>query len=514
MSYPTQATEFSPGTVYSSTWGNWVNKKAVAEINLVDYLTSAQLQDGIACTASIDITSALQAAIDAAYTQVITQTVFDEYGWQSRGGATVYIPRGKFLISGQIVLKANVSLKGQGKSSSCFYCTYNGDVFTAVTLKAGEYNPAGISLEDLFLLGDKTKTSQKMLNLNRPVGMKIRGVVINSAGSDGATFREVSNSLVEDFEVANCGGKGVIWTHGDTSLPSNANLMINPRIMYNDQDGLSLEGQVNGLTVIGGSIERNGYASNGVGYYNVKITCLGIQIVHILNVWTEGPCEAHLYVNLPSTGGIVRVTGLKHFAEGTAALPNRAVIVDRGTVFIEQATGNSSQYKTYLGTSVPFQVHKTNGLLFVIDCSGNSASGISFACDETGATTGLFSCYKQNNFGSIYGPQIIYSDNGAGNGLELRTDTAATYPWFNMNTFYKRMEFGGGAAAPDVSLERKSADLLGMTAGDSFSIDGTYNGGTLRLRNSYLWVDGSGRLRIKATAPTSDTDGTVVGTQT
>jgi hypothetical protein len=33
--------------------------------------------------------------------------------------------------------------------------------------------------------------------------------------------------------------------------------------------------------------------------------------------------------------------------------------------------------------------------------------------------------------------------------------------------------------------------------------------------NIYLWVDSTNRLRIKATtAPTSDTDGTVVGTQT
>jgi hypothetical protein len=32
--------------------------------------------------------------------------------------------------------------------------------------------------------------------------------------------------------------------------------------------------------------------------------------------------------------------------------------------------------------------------------------------------------------------------------------------------------------------------------------------------NVYFWVDSSNRLRIKATtAPTSDTDGTVVGTQ-
>ena len=36
----------------------------------------------------------------------------------------------------------------------------------------------------------------------------------------------------------------------------------------------------------------------------------------------------------------------------------------------------------------------------------------------------------------------------------------------------------------------------------------------LILNTSYLWVDAAGKLRIKATAPTTDTDGTVVGTQT
>lgn len=30
----------------------------------------------------------------------------------------------------------------------------------------------------------------------------------------------------------------------------------------------------------------------------------------------------------------------------------------------------------------------------------------------------------------------------------------------------------------------------------------------------HLWIDTSGRLRIKSSQPTSDTDGTVIGTQT
>lgn len=43
--------------------------------------------------------------------------------------------------------------------------------------------------------------------------------------------------------------------------------------------------------------------------------------------------------------------------------------------------------------------------------------------------------------------------------------------------------------------------------------DGAWNGMPVRLGAYRLWVDGSGRLRIKNSAPTSDTDGTIVGTQ-
>jgi hypothetical protein len=47
-----------------------------------------------------------------------------------------------------------------------------------------------------------------------------------------------------------------------------------------------------------------------------------------------------------------------------------------------------------------------------------------------------------------------------------------------------------------------------------FASSGTWNAGHFNLGNYHLWVDSSGRLRIKSGAPSSDTDGAVVGTQT
>ena len=41
-----------------------------------------------------------------------------------------------------------------------------------------------------------------------------------------------------------------------------------------------------------------------------------------------------------------------------------------------------------------------------------------------------------------------------------------------------------------------------------------WNGAHVVFGIYHVWVDGSGRLRIKASVPTLDTDGVVVGTQT
>ena len=54
--------------------------------------------------------------------------------------------------------------------------------------------------------------------------------------------------------------------------------------------------------------------------------------------------------------------------------------------------------------------------------------------------------------------------------------------------------------------------LLNPSGGDVMVGTGAYTD-PARLGAYRLWVDGSGRLRIKNSAPTSDTDGTVVGTQ-
>ena len=459
----------------------WVEDRLSEEIGVFDFMTEAQRADWRACNASIDVTAAIQAAIDYAYTSVITQTTFDDYGYHSRGGAVVKMPRGKGLVSGQLTLRPGVSLKGAGGSSSAIYATYNGKVFqVAPATKSGEYNQIGIELADFMLIGLKTQALQIGFDLMRPVGLRMDRITINSCGKNGLVLREVSNSHFVDLEIANCAGAGMIVTEGSAGLPSNLNTFINPRILYNDGDGIVLTGQTNGSRFIGGSSERNGYATAGVGFYNIRDESNNYQANTFDGVWTEGPCKAHVYVNHTASSGVTRLINWPHFADGAAVLPERALIVDMGTVYVHHAIGSAVNYKTVAGSNAPFRVNKTNAIIYVEDCTGSLASGLGFVEDETGLKTGLYNPLKQRIPGANFGPMVLYNDNGATDGLEGRTDTLATYPWFQFQAAYKRLMFGIGTAAPDAGIERKAVGVVGAVTGSSIQVGGI-NGETLKF---------------------------------
>lgn len=76
----------------------------------------------------------------------------------------------------------------------------------------------------------------------------------------------------------------------------------------------------------------------------------------------------------------------------------------------------------------------------------------------------------------------------------------------------------GSSTANDVVLQRNSTQIgrltsAGILTGDA-SLGGAWNTPHLLLGAYHLWVDSTGVLRIKSGAPASDTDGTIVGTQT
>jgi hypothetical protein len=76
------------------------------------------------------------------------------------------------------------------------------------------------------------------------------------------------------------------------------------------------------------------------------------------------------------------------------------------------------------------------------------------------------------------------------------------------------VSFGSGADPVDIRLSRVSTNVLGLATGDSFRLSGGgWDTGNMQFGVYRLWVDASGKLRIKNGEPTSDTDGVIVGTQ-
>jgi hypothetical protein len=70
----------------------------------------------------------------------------------------------------------------------------------------------------------------------------------------------------------------------------------------------------------------------------------------------------------------------------------------------------------------------------------------------------------------------------------------------------------GGSSTLDAGLRREAADLIAMLAGDTFKVDGTWNGGLLRIGSMRVWADTTtSRLRYKwGSDPSSETDGTLI----
>lgn len=112
-------------------------------------------------------------------------------------------------------------------------------------------------------------------------------------------------------------------------------------------------------------------------------------------------------------------------------------------------------------------------------------------------------------------PAITRAQEGT-SALDM-TDTTKTFKVQQVQT--------GLVVAETAILSNLTVPVGGITVeagdveiddGDLILGDGAWDGQRIQLgADQYLWVDSTGDLRIKVgSAPTSDTDGTVVGTQT
>jgi hypothetical protein len=167
-------------------------------------------------------------------------------------------------------------------------------------------------------------------------------------------------------------------------------------------------------------------------------------------------------------------------------------------------------------------------------------SAITYQGDSSGAVSSRLVC--QNNTSINTGldtASSVYRLRFLGESI-VQNNVAITGPSGNVSSHFEIVD-----SLPIVLIQNNTA--LGSSSGNPFNLSGastanrvlrfnqgyglntigttnpssgntwqetTTNGVLLSFGNYRMWVDASGKLRIRAGAPTSDTDGTVVGTQT
>ena len=521
---PTDATSFdNGGTIIVLADGRRFKRDFTGDIDAGWFGAQSITAPGYS---NFDSASAINAAIECAYSLNLGNLITG-YDTIRTGGANVTLPPGKFKTdSATINLRDDVKLIGAGRLSTVITSSYNGPIIRNTTITY--YDAFGLGLEGITIIGDRTKTNQTGVAILRDWYGSYKDVVVYGCGSHGWVFMQCIHTRLESIEGLQCVGHGIRILDGQiswadatpTNLPSNTMTGNNCHFYGNDLAGICLDRQgvsgssVNACNFYGWSAEYNYRSSQGGGNtgQNIEIKCSSDVPNEFVNIWVEGGCRSHIYVNAANTATPVRFANLHHFGHGAAGNVDRAIIVDKGQVFVDGSFGHGEQYKTISGSKSPFRLTKATGSMRVTNAQGSTITDNKFVEDENFVSTGLESVLLMNNFGKSYG---LFTHKGPnGQPIQSWQKDADAYPFAWVAPGYG-IGFGDGVSGnPDAYLQRTAAGVLGVRTGTSFNTGGTWNDSHLIMGGYHLWIDSTGRLRIKFGAPTSAEDGAVAGTQT
>lgn len=293
-----------------------------------------------------------------------------------------------------------------------------------------------------------------------------------------------------------------------------------------------------GSTSTGIYFDQN--ASENINFYALELASHGTRHIHvqaghmqIYGLLTDGGPAADycIYTNVPIRihGWLAEEAMAIHFA---ASGQNRGSIIEgcdfrsinptAGEGAIRwQASGAFGGTLTLIGVRIKAAAGYTVDPNIIVAGGGANTCVYAIGVGWDSTTPGSFTLSGANaRLVALEEDGDIYAANVAGApklqlvGSSGDTDAQVDETGLKAHSATAGLHLGSASGAVDTEMTRTAANVLTMSAGDSFGMDGTWNGGTLRLGAYYLWVDTTGDLRIKSGAPTGDTDGTIVGTQT
>jgi len=467
----TASTDFATGTVVTADWLNAIDAHVFEyTINVKDM---GAVGDGVT-----DDTAAINAAIALLATKTVKRLVF---------------PDGIFLVSAALtpLTGSNWTVRGAGQHSTIIRTTANDRIFASDARTAGIYwheyldmtveRVAGTAYSDsaaIVVLGDTgsvtglqyaTFAGLRFNNLYRGIvvqdtGKYTSGAFVNNTRHGFFVFKDLVSAFSSDamYEcVVFEGGTGPHHTFiGGQIRGSNA------AIRLGTAGGDAGIGDLTfvGLHVVTAGVGLDIYGPSGATTYNQNITVTGCQFDNCSTATVRMDKMQNCRIGLNNSTSIVGVT-----------LTNCTNIVreDRNAF-------------TFQNVSMEGTLTTTAGS--IADTNGTRISQRA-AFRRTVADSSML----------ITGGNI--SNEGA--RFELFGQSHASTP-DTISMFADNYLFNNDSGLTAFIEARSNYARIG---------DGAWNGIPLRLGAYYLWVDSTGDLRIKSSVPTSDTDGTIVGTQ-
>jgi len=382
---------------------------------------------------------------------------------------------------------------------------------------------AGIRIEGV---GNFTIANNAVYN---PTGPTKRGIVVVNAGAGSVTGNSV-DCAIEMGGTGDTPGIYVVRDDGGT----NRNIEIAGNQVQRCVRGIWVTNNSENLSIIGNTIatisDRGILLGNGNGTYTFTGCAVNGNAVRTFN-------RSGIVIEKPSRCAVTGNTVQDCIGDG---------VNGRGIQLF-----STGEYNTVVGNVVDGVNKATGSVGILIGCTytivGHNA--------VTGWATGL----GQDGPGLA---GVIYlgnlsRDNTVDSGLDLGSSASEQRAAFNWLTnqggpmivpaFQINDTSGGcvltGSGDPEGNVSTPTPALYIRTAVPGFlqaiyakvsnpgdptgwrpvvylnaqghlaTPDDAWNAGHFVLGAYHLWVDGSGRLRIKNGAPSSDTDGTVVGTQ-
>lgn len=456
-------------------------------------------------------------------------------------GGEIVFPSGDWVISQQVnIANKDVSIIGYGSGVSKV-------IFNGASTGGFYFSDTSITVNTMKILN----VSGLTISTNKTGFTAIRGTWYPALAffHRNHCIHDVQ-IITEDLEAAYYWGKGVYLTNGRGGSVRGLHVInqINAGTLYCDAihyDGQSLANAVydfralychtgirfgglsvkvidfNGQTVNFVTGEMVTSSSGGIGLITLGATDAGAT--GTIRVWVIS--GTFLVGNtLSSTGGgngtIGSVNTRTVMSEGMYVFGGEAVDCDYG-VQVETPTDalGISPGHAYHGFHVNSRlvgflltgVAHGNVTGCVVYASGNGSKGVVLegcsgvsvvGCSIVSSASGYLTAYAiQLNSATIASGTATTDDCAIiGNKLiQCFIGILNTASGVNMDIF--------GNGFPGTTNPVSNVGYISSETVNSTNI-------ALLLGNYRIWVDGSGRLRIKSTAPSSDTDGTVIGTQT